>query len=78
MTSLLDLHAKYEAVQKELEATEAKAAGLRKEKAAIAEDILTEHGPGPHDIGGKKLIVSKARGGTSFLREPPPLKAKKS
>ncbi len=75
MTDLIELHAKYETIQKKLAETENLAEQLRKSKADVAQQILTDHGAGPHELGGKKLIVSKARGGTPFLREPPPKKA---
>lgn len=78
MTALNELHAKYETFQKDLEAAEATAEELKKQKAEVAKQILAEHGSGPHTLGGKVLIVAKARGGTPFLREPPPKKGSKA
>jgi hypothetical protein len=74
--TLIDIYAKYEAVQKDLEACETQADELRKQKAAVAQQILDEHGSGPHELGSRKLIVTRGRGGAPFLREAPSKKSK--
>jgi len=75
---LTELHEKYEAIQKNLDACEAQADDLRKQKGEVAEEILKSFGSGPHELGGRKLIVTRGRGGGAFLREPPTKKSKSS
>ena len=63
------LFRQYDAVASEVHALEQKLALAKERRSALAELVKSNYGAGPHDKGGKQVIVAN-KGDAFFLRPP--------